>query len=172
MGALLDEIFSDSDALIIKDEDYSDESSEVTSIDSNIYEVIEHAKAREHSEVSDQGFLYLSISRGRRNHLKLHRFVDWDKEIIQEEEGGGHSRLMKILTQNSTDEETKASEMLQNEPLYLKSKDDLLKKSERIYQPNNSEMNQNVQTKSKKLNLKKSLSRTLSSIVVSIRKLF
>merc|ERR1712106_709750 len=117
-----------------------------------------HATARENSECSDHGFLYLSISRGRRNHLKLHRFVDWDKEIIQEEEGGGHSRLMKILTQNSTDEETKASEMLQNEPLYLKSLDDLLKKSEGICQPNNSEMDQNVQTKSKKLNLKKSLS--------------
>ena len=78
---------------------YSDESSEVTSIDSNIYEVIEHPTVREHSEASDQGSLYLSISRGRRNHLKLHRFVDWDEEIIQEEEVGGHSRLRKILTQ-------------------------------------------------------------------------
>ena len=78
---------------------YSDESSEVTSIDSNIYEVIEHATAREHSECSDHGSLYLSISRGRRNHLKLHRFVNWDEESIEEEKGGGHSRLMKILTQ-------------------------------------------------------------------------
>ena len=66
----------------------------------------------------------------------------------------------------------KASEMLQNEPMNLYSKGDLLKKSEGICQPNNSEMDQNVQNKSKKLNLKKSLSNTLSSIVVSIRKLF
>ena len=62
--------------------------------------------------------------------------------------------------------------MLQNEDMYLYSKDDLLKKSEGICQPNNSEMDQNVQNKSKTLNVKKSLSRTLSSIVVSIRKLF
>jgi len=100
------------------------------------------------------------------------RLVDWDEEIIQEEEVGGHSRLMKILTKNSTNEETTASEMLKTEAKHLISKINILRKNEETNQPNNSEMEQIGQNKNKKLNLKKSISRTLSSIEVSIRKLF
>ena len=53
----------------------------------DIYEVVEHPENNGESmpkarTVSDQDYLenpfFLSISKGRRNHLKLHRFVDWD----------------------------------------------------------------------------------------------
>ena len=70
-----------SPALMIKQEaDNISESSE------DIYEVVEHPENNETKPkartVSDQNELenpfFLSISKGRRNHLKLHRFVDWD----------------------------------------------------------------------------------------------
>ena len=53
----------------------------------DIYEVVEHHENNDETKpkarsVSDQNDLenpfFHSISKGRRNHLKLHRFVDWD----------------------------------------------------------------------------------------------
>ena len=66
--------------------EYSEDSSIVSSTDSNIYEVIEHATP----ECSEQGSLYLNISRGRRDHLKLHRGGGWDC-------GGGHFHHKPLL---------------------------------------------------------------------------
>ena len=85
--------------------EYSENSSIVSSRDSNIYEVIEQATP----ECSEQGSLYLNISRGRRDVLKLHRGVGWDCEGVGGQGGhwdcgggqgqGGHSRLLKIISQ-------------------------------------------------------------------------
>ena len=97
----------------------------------DIYEVIEHPEnikktkpevsvASETPSEQDNPF-FLSISKGRRNHLKLHRFVDWDLdtdlvhggvdqhladevdvELIHKHQqnnpgGEGHSRLLPFL---------------------------------------------------------------------------
>ena len=85
----------------------SSEHSENSSTDSNIYEVIEQGTP----ECSELGSLYLNISRGRRDVLKLHRGVGWDCEGVDgggghwDSEGGqgqgGHSRLLKIISQVS-----------------------------------------------------------------------
>jgi hypothetical protein len=97
--------FSDmiSPATIIMQEQ-SEESSEVSADDSNIYEAIEHTlsdkTSTEYSDCSDQDSLYLSISKGRRNHLKVHRNVGWDFDIHDEGgDEGGLSRLSKIVRQ-------------------------------------------------------------------------
>ena len=87
--------------------EYSEDSSIVSSTASNIYEDIEQATP----ECSEQGSLYLNISRGRRDHLKLHRGVGWDCGVGQGQGGhwdcgggvgqdhGGHSRLLKIISE-------------------------------------------------------------------------
>jgi len=64
--------------------------------------------------MSDKGDLFFSISKGRRNHLKLHRHVGWDLERLKEDqdpaghsagqqrerkENRNHSRLLPILMQ-------------------------------------------------------------------------
>ena len=87
--------------------EYSEDSSIVSSTDSNIYEVIEQATP----ECSEQGSLYLNISRGRRDHLKLHRGVGWDCGGGQGQDGhwdcgdgrgqDGHSILIKMISQVS-----------------------------------------------------------------------
>merc|ERR1711887_69595 len=91
----------------------SETSSSVSSTDSNIYEVIEQATP----EASEKGSLYLNISRGRRDVLKLHRGVGWDCEGVggQDQAGhwdcgdgqgqGGRSRLLKIISQNSNSQD-------------------------------------------------------------------
>ena len=175
-------------------EEYSDESSQVSADGSNIYEAIEHTiddkTSTACSDCSDQDSLYLNISKGRRNHLKLHRNVGWDFDI--HDEGGddrGHSTLSKILRQvhkniiftlvrmkiiimhiyfqNSATSQTNISG--ENEPNSYVSPSygsDLnpteiqLAAKAKIYE------------KRRKLSIKKSLSRTLSSIVISIRKMF
>merc|ERR1712200_298743 len=93
--------------------EYSESSSVASSRVSNIYEVIEQATP----ECSEQGSLYLNISRGRRDVLKLHRGVGWDCEGVGDGQGGhwdcdggqdqgGHSRLLKIISQNSDSQDT------------------------------------------------------------------
>ena len=84
-------------ATIIKleqSEEYSDESFQVSEDDSNIYEAIEHTiddkTSTQFSDCSDQDSLYLNISKGRRDHLKLRRCVGWDCEGLY---GRGHSKL-------------------------------------------------------------------------------
>jgi len=159
----------------------SSEYSENSPTDSNIYEVIEQGTP----ECSELGSLYLNISRGRRDVLKLHRGVGWDCESVDGEgrhwdsEGGqgqdGHSRLLKIISQNSNSQytpkhhvDTTALKHHEHEAVPLKKKE--------IQQPNQPEIHEMEKRrsleKSKSLNIKKSLSRTLSSIVISIRKLF
>jgi len=158
--------------------EYSEDSSIVSSTDSNIYEVIEQATP----ECSEQGSLYLNISRGRRDHLKLHRGVGWDCGGGQGQVGHwdcgdgqgqvGHSILLKMISQNSTNQDTLKHDIAFK---HQDSEAGFLKKKE-ILQTNRPETHEterrNSLEKSKSLNIKKSLSKTLSSIVVSIRKLF
>jgi len=161
--------------------EYSENSSVVSSADSNIYEVIEQGTP----ECSELGSLYLNISRGRRDVLKLHRGVGWDCEGIDGEGGhwdseggqgqGGHSRLLKIISQNSNSQDTPQHHVENTALKHHKHEAVPLKKKD-ILQPNQPEIHETEKRrsleKSKSLNIKKSLSRTLSSIVVSIRKLF
>ena len=101
-----------SPATIIKleqSEEYFDESSQESTESSNLYEAIEHPMNEKtstaHLDCGDQDSLYLNISKGRRDYLKLHRNVDWDFDIDGGGDGdgdyggGGHSRLSKISTQ-------------------------------------------------------------------------
>jgi hypothetical protein len=63
------------------------EADNISETSEDIYEVVEHHKNNDeakpsvksilHQNVQENSF-FLSISKGRRNHLKLHRFVDWD----------------------------------------------------------------------------------------------
>jgi len=161
-----------------KNGEYSEDSSIVSSTDSNIYEVIEQATP----ECSEQGSLYLNISRGRRDHLKQHRGVGWDCGGGQGQVGHwdcgdgqgqvGHSILLKMISQNSTNQDTLKHDIAFN---HQDSEAGFLKKKE-ILQTNRPETHEterrNSLEKSKSLINKKSLSKTLSSIIVSIRKLF
>ena len=67
--------------MIKQEADNISESSEV------IYEVVEHPEKNDEAEAkatsvfdlnAPENPFFLSISKGRRNHLKLHRFVEWD----------------------------------------------------------------------------------------------
>ena len=79
----------------------------------DLYEVIEPSEGRKQlteeprpklSVSSDvpseqENVLFLSISRGRRNHLKLHRFVDWD--IDGDAVFDDHKKLEKDKSDNN-----------------------------------------------------------------------
>merc|ERR1712083_1087380 len=98
----------------------------------------------------------------------------WDCGGLCGQGQGGHSRLLKIISQNSNSQDTPKHHV---DKTALKHEREAvpLKKNE-ILQPNQPEIHETEKRKclekSKSLNIKKSLSRTLSSIVVSIRKLF
>merc|ERR1712073_138280 len=106
-----------------------------SSTDSNIYEVIEQGTP----ECSELGSLYLNISRGRRDVLKLHRGGGWDSEGGQGQDG--HSRLLKIISQNSNSQytpkhhvDTTALKHHEHEAVPLKKKE--------IQQPNQPEIHE------------------------------
>merc|ERR1712025_962186 len=138
-------------------------------------------------DYSEQGSLYLNISRGRRDHLKLHRYVGWDCGVqgVDDYNVGGynadgynvggydadgynvqteHSRLQTILAQNSTHQDTSKHGLDRNE---LKYQDSDTVRTKEILRQNQLEIHQqereNSVEKSKRLNIKKSLSKTLSS---------
>ena len=108
------------------------EEGNISEYSEDIYEVIEHPENNQKAELkakatsdpqSDQDNpFFLSISKGRRNHLKLHRYFDWDidSDIVQAtgdiiigdvvDEGDtlhikgvvereGHSRLLPFLNE-------------------------------------------------------------------------
>merc|ERR1712083_705300 len=62
---------------------------------SNIYEDIEESLTRLGSE---RDSLYLSISEGRRNHLRSHRFVDWDYGTTEKLQIRRRLQIRKSLT--------------------------------------------------------------------------
>jgi len=154
-----------SPSALIKQDD-CDKYSDVGSTDSNIYEVIDHNNSKEEYDNSEEDSLYLNISRKRRDHLKLHRFVDWDFQVELDENYGGHSRLMKLLTQNSAHAGTRCGGVA-----HKVSKADLA-----FQEPSQLEIHEKgmrySSEKNQKMNIKKSLSKTLSTIVISIRNLF
>merc|ERR1712243_141840 len=86
-----------------------------------------------------------------------------------------HSRLQTILAQNSTHQDS-SKHGLDRIELKYQDIDSVITKKREILRQNQLEILQqesgNSAEKSKRLNIKKSLSKTLSSIVVSIRKLF
>ena len=101
------------------------EEGNISEYSEDIYEVIEHPDNNQQAEPKNKQSdldnpFFLSISKGRRNHLKLHRYFDWDidSDIVQipddvnleddvdegdmlhvEGVGGrdGHSRLLPFL---------------------------------------------------------------------------
>jgi len=95
-----------SPAALIKLEDCSDVSEDVYD---SIKAPSEISKIDVMSDtMSDKGDLFFSISKGRRNYLKLHRHVGWDMERVKEvqepvdlqekkKENRNHSRLLPIL---------------------------------------------------------------------------
>merc|ERR1712066_920670 len=96
-----------SPAALIRLEDCSD-------VSEDVYDSIKAPSEMSGTDImsdsmSDKGDLFLSISKGRRNYLKLHRHVGWDLESVREDEGSvlehgentnenlTHSRLLPIL---------------------------------------------------------------------------
>merc|ERR1719270_2556517 len=89
--------------------------------------------------------LYFCISEGRRNQLKLHKNVDWDHGDQQEEDTDDFCQQDKL----------KDDETIENETIDASSNTD-----------------QDKIVHIKRLQLKKSISRTCSSIIESIKSLF
>jgi hypothetical protein len=100
--------------------------------EANIYEEIQRPRARDEagwesdaSGGSDNSF-FLSISRGRRRHLQLHRFADWDlgpetaaeapppgKEVISEVEPGRRQKIKLEPSAGGKDAESRLVHQLQ-----------------------------------------------------------
>ena len=113
-----------------------------TSSQNNIYEDIEGSQS---SVGTTSNSLYFCISEGRRNQLKLHKNVDWDHGDQQEEDTEDFCQQDKL----------KDDETIENETIDASSNTDQDKIVHR-----------------KRLQLKKSISRTCSSIIESIKSLF
>jgi len=212
-----------SPAIIIK----QDVSGNVSEYSEDIYEVIEppDAKKKESDEAShapvttadpDNPF-FLSISKGRRNHLKLHRFVDWDLDTdifpLPRGPGGGDTQAgeefpdMEEVTKEKkkaeyddilTEERRDKTELRdRNDIKYCRYKNYKNVRSSKIrkVERGRSQVNQQwpekdhlkikqsiskklssisffAQKKERKLNLRKTLRRKLSSMVVSMMNVF
>merc|ERR1711983_612823 len=113
-----------------------------TSSQNNIYEDIEGSQS---SVGTTSNSLYFCISEGRRNQLKLHKNVDWDHGDQQDEDTEDFCQKDKL----------KDDETIKNETIDASSSTDQDKIVHR-----------------KRLQLKKSISRTCSSIIESIKSLF
>ena len=184
-----------SPAAMIRLQQSDDESSRDTSDEgSNDYEVIKHPAA----EKNDSGLLddsdnendslYLSISRGRRKQLKLYRDVDWDSSQLCQERG-------KVFLPAAASANTSSSLVSKGAPWekfdrHSPRLQNVLQKEESVADEVDRELHdhrrrgdlktgiaekrqhESSQERSKKLRLKKSLSKTFSSIVTSIRQLF
>jgi hypothetical protein len=160
-------------------EEYPDESSQVSADDSNLYEAIEDTKddktSTAYSDCSDQDSLYLNISKGRRNHLQLHRNVGWDFDIHDEGgDDGGHSRLGKMVRQVHYNVIFTLFRMkIIIIHIYFQNSEISQTNISRDLYPTEPQLATKAKMDEKrKLNIEKSLSRTLSSIVISIRKMF